>query len=339
MALWGNNDSKTASGYANISSNGFVNGTSSSFQTEARVGDFIVMANNDYMILSITSNTAAQVVGMYQNATVTAQANAAYVLQEKPRYTIMDDGSKNGNQNIQNSNTVYGMDTTEGQVSNGAVREVVITNAGSGYNANAAIAWTGGVGNTVAVADAANNTSNGAIITLGRVTSVKTANVGAGFTVGPVAAVSAPAPITFNALTGVTNSTSTIAVTSANSRFSVGDSFTYLVSAGNTAVSPLANNTTYFVSFANTTTIAIAATSGGANIALVAGVSETGHTIQGVTATVTSILSGVHHSAHTGWVRRTVGTGGRAGRVFFETLVATGTIAGDANDDNVIPDA
>jgi hypothetical protein len=297
------------------------------------------MANNDYMILSITSNTAAQVVGMYQNATVTAQANAAYVLQEKPRYTIMDDGSKNGNQNIQNSNTVYGMDTTEGQVSNGAVREVVITNAGSGYNANAAIAWTGGVGNTVAVADAANNTSNGAIITLGRVTSVKTANVGAGFTVGPVAAVSAPAPITFNALTGVTNSTSTIAVTSANSRFSVGDSFTYLVSAGNTAVSPLANNTTYFVSFANTTTIAIAATSGGANIALVAGVSETGHTIQGVTATVTSILSGVHHSAHTGWVRRTVGTGGRAGRVFFETLVATGTIAGDANDDNVLPDA
>jgi hypothetical protein len=339
MALWGNNDSKTASGYANISSNGFVNGTSTSFQTEARVGDFIVMANNDYMILSITSNTAAQVVGMYQNSTVTAQANAAYVLQEKPRYTILDDGSKNGNQNIQNSNTVYGLDTTEGQVANGAVREVVITNAGSGYNANAAIAWTGGVSNTVAVADAANNTSNGAIITLGRVTSVRTANVGIGFTVGPVATVSAPAPITFNALTGVTNSTSTIAITTANSRFSVGDSFTYLVSAGNTAVAPLANNTTYFVSFANTTTIAIAATSSGANIALVAGVSETGHTIQGVTATVASVLSGVHHSAHSGWVRRTVGTGGRAGRVFFETLVATGSIAGDANDDNVIPDA
>lgn len=342
MALWGNNDSKTASGYANISSNGFVNGTSSSFQTEARVGDFIVMANNDYMIISIASNTAAQVVGMFQNTSVTAQANAAYVLCEKPRYVLWDDGSHNGNQNIQNSNTVYGMDTTEGRVANGAVREVVITNPGSGYNANAAIAWTGGVGNTVAVADAANNTSNGAIITLGRVTSVRTANVGAGFTIAPTATVSAPPLIIFNGNTAVTAAADTITITSANSRFSVGDPVTY---AGNTLSTPagLVDSTRYFVSFANTTVLALSATLGGANvdIAKAAGDSSTagGATLQGDTATVAAVLSGVHHSAHSGWVRRTVGTGGRAGRVSFETLVATGTIAGDASDDNVLPDA
>ena len=49
--------------------------------------------------------------------------------------------------------------------------------------------------------------------------------------------------------------------------------------------------------------------------------------------------SGVTHS---GWVKRTVGTGGRAGRIQYETLVAMGTPAatsGDAADDLVFPDA
>jgi hypothetical protein len=36
---------------------------------------------------------------------------------------------------------------------------------------------------------------------------------------------------------------------------------------------------------------------------------------------------------HAGWVRRTVGTGGRAGRVQYETLVAMGSITGDQSDD------
>jgi hypothetical protein len=44
--------------------------------------------------------------------------------------------------------------------------------------------------------------------------------------------------------------------------------------------------------------------------------------------------SGGKH-AHTGWVLRTVGSGGRAGRVFTEVLVAGG-IAGDG-DGLVIP--
>jgi hypothetical protein len=41
---------------------------------------------------------------------------------------------------------------------------------------------------------------------------------------------------------------------------------------------------------------------------------------------------------HAGWVKRTVGTGGRAGRVQFETLVAAGSITGDAADDSILPD-
>ena len=42
--------------------------------------------------------------------------------------------------------------------------------------------------------------------------------------------------------------------------------------------------------------------------------------------------------AHAGWVRRTVGTGNKAGRVFTEVLVASGTITSDAADDSEFPD-
>jgi hypothetical protein len=41
---------------------------------------------------------------------------------------------------------------------------------------------------------------------------------------------------------------------------------------------------------------------------------------------------------HQGWVLRTVGTGGRAGRVQYETLVALANPIGDGSDDLVLPD-
>lgn len=44
------------------------------------------------------------------------------------------------------------------------------------------------------------------------------------------------------------------------------------------------------------------------------------------------------HPAHAGWSLRTVGTGGRAGRVHYETLVAMGSLSGDASDDTQLKD-
>lgn len=44
-------------------------------------------------------------------------------------------------------------------------------------------------------------------------------------------------------------------------------------------------------------------------------------------------------NGHAGWVLRTVGEGGRAGRVNEETLVAMGSMTGDGTDDPVYPDA
>jgi hypothetical protein len=41
---------------------------------------------------------------------------------------------------------------------------------------------------------------------------------------------------------------------------------------------------------------------------------------------------------HAGWVLRTEGTGGRSGRVQYETLVAAGSMTGDGADDTQLPD-
>lgn len=44
-------------------------------------------------------------------------------------------------------------------------------------------------------------------------------------------------------------------------------------------------------------------------------------------------------NGHAGWVLRTVGSGGRSGRVNEETLVAMGSLGSDGSDDTVYPDA
>jgi hypothetical protein len=54
-------------------------------------------------------------------------------------------------------------------------------------------------------------------------------------------------------------------------------------------------------------------------------------------ALVTS--SHANTSTHAGWIVRTEGTGGRAGRIQTETIVAMGSITGDADDDTTAPDA
>jgi hypothetical protein len=46
----------------------------------------------------------------------------------------------------------------------------------------------------------------------------------------------------------------------------------------------------------------------------------------------------VGRPAHAGWILRTVGSGGRAGRIQEETLVALTSLTGDASDDTVAPD-
>jgi len=237
----------------------------------------------------------------------------------------------------------FGLGVTEITVSgNAAIAQYVITNPGSGYAANAAVTVansTGGSNTTAANSTVATSGAN-----RGRVTSVNANLVISGYTSAPAVTIAAPATIVFNGNTAVTGNT--IAITTANSKFQVGDKIVY---AGNTLSTPggLTDNQEYYIAFANSTVITLAATPGGANIALTKaagdGTTAGGATITGETATATAVLTEVGYTkgaAHTGWVLRTVGTGGRAGRVQYETLVAMGgDFSTDASDDATLPDA
>jgi hypothetical protein len=231
----------------------------------------------------------------------------------------------------------FGLDATEIRVSgNAAVQQYVITFAGSGYAANAAVtvANTTGGANT----QAANSTATG-----GRVTAVTANVVIAGYSSAPAVTIAAPAAQTFNANSAVTNATDAIAISSANSIFLAGDRVTYTVAAGNTALTNLVSGTAYFIKTSNSTAVTLTTVPNGDTIDLTKGVTEDGHSLTGQTATAVAELTEVGYTkgaAHTGWVMRTVGTGGRAGRVQYETLVAFGgDFSTDASDDAILPDA
>jgi hypothetical protein len=215
----------------------------------------------------------------------------------------------------------------------GGVATAVITKAGSGYTANATVTFTATNGGSSAAA----NVNVG----VGRASVINITNAGSGYKTDPTIAISAPTAIIFNGNTAVTGGAITLA--NANTKFLVGDKVTY---AGNTTSTPggLTDNTLYFVSFANTTVIKLAATSGGANIAITAASGDTttagGATLTGETAEGYVVVGGGQNvGATAGWNIRTVGTGGRAGRVQYECVVAMRNITSDASDDSVLPDA
>ena len=56
MALWGNKDSKSATGTVSIADTGVVTGSSTAFTTQAKIGNTIRVAGVDYEIVAISSN-------------------------------------------------------------------------------------------------------------------------------------------------------------------------------------------------------------------------------------------------------------------------------------------
>lgn len=242
--------------------------------------------------------------------------------------------------------------------SNGIYRVVT---GGTGYGANAVVTLTFSNGSSNALA--ANSTVSASGATAGRVTALTSNAIITGITGQVSLAIAAPAAINITAnSTSFANGTvagasnSSFIISTANTRWQVGDRLYYGVPAANTPIAPLTGNTYYYVSFANSTVIKLATTATGSNIAItdtrVLGAAET-HTFQGDTATGTLELSGakIGGVAHAGWVLRTEGTGGRAGRVQYETLVAMGSLGAqtaaygtpanvaDGSDDNVVHDS
>lgn len=85
----------------------------------------------------------------------------------------------------------------------------------------------------------------------------------------------------FNAFSNVSSTFETINFASANTTYSYGAAVTYSTAPGNTAIGGLANNTTYYINFANSTSITLSETFGGANVNLTRGSNETGHYLVG----------------------------------------------------------
>lgn len=250
---------------------------------------------------------------------------------------------------------VFGVDTAEMGVSSGNLASAVVTSGGSGYTGNAVVtlSFANGSTNATAVNAFANVTAGVG----GSITSLLIAQPGSGYTVNPTVTIAAPSAINITAnSTGFSNTNDVILISTANSKFQSGDRLYYGVPSGNTPIAPLSGNTYYYVSFANTTAIALSLTATGANIDLTdARVTNPGetHTVTGDTATGYVVVGGAKNRGvtHAGWVLRTEGTGGRAGRVQYETLVAMGSLGAqtaaygtpaavaDAGDDARLPDS
>ena len=121
MALWGNNDSKTASGTVTITMNadgltGNVVGSTTSFTTQAKVGNYIVAEGNNYVITTIANNTFCTVKYGLNGANVVAQVGGtSYSLQEKPAFVALGEASENANAAsiFGNGVRVFGVDAGE----------------------------------------------------------------------------------------------------------------------------------------------------------------------------------------------------------------------------------
>ena len=229
---------------------------------------------------------------------------------------------------------VFAVNTTQMAITGGGNLAIgVVSFGGSGYQTNAAVTLTVTNGGTGGVVNAHANTTTNA----GKIDALNISTVGSGYVTAPTVAIAAPAAINITAnSTGFANGTvagaanSSFIITTANSFWQVGDRLFYGVPTANTPIAPLVGNTYYYVSFANTTVIKLAATATGANITItdtrVLGAAET-HTFKGDTTTgYLDVNTTYPQVSHAGWVVRREGTGGRAGRVHYETLVAMSSI-------------
>ena len=326
MAQWGRNDQAVTANSSTTkeSSNGAPIGTYALVKGSGQNATPVAMTPNGHFGNTSTGSRASVDSAMFGNTTI-----GAFI----PNMAV----------------GVYGVDTTEMGLSSGVLGLGRVTSGGSGYSANASVTLTVTNGGTSGVVNAQ--------ATTGKITALNISTAGSGYVTDPIVTIAAPSAITIVANTsGFSNTTDTLVVTTANSIWAVGDRLYYGVPAGNTAIAPLAGNTYYYVSFANSSTIALSTTLGGSNVDITdtrAAVAGQSHTITGDTATGVVLASGAKNNgvAHAGWNIRKEGTGGRAGRVQYECLVAMGSLGAqtaaygtpaavaDASDDNILHDS
>ena len=179
-----------------------------------------------------------------------------------------------------------------------------------------------------------------AVLSGGKVASYTITTSGSDYLAGAPTITVAQEEHTFNAASAVAANGE---ITISSHTFAVGDRVQYDINSG-TAITELTDAAFYFITEIATNKLYLSATKGGAKITLTDGSSEN-HKLKGEAATATAVLGAGRagagdqagrkrdmKGAHLGWVKRTIGTGGRAGRVHYETLVAASSITGDGED-------
>ena len=217
-----------------------------------------------------------------------------------------------------------------------------LTNAQAGT----AIDFTGGSSNVGNNSQTLTGDTAAATATVsgGVVTGITVTDVGSDYQSTPSVTVEVPK---MTIPTSAVNASSNV-ITFAGHGLSDTDQITYNQVGGGTLMTNVTNGQTVFVRDKTDDTFKIAATSGGTAINI-----GTGHNAQtftivtGATQSTATASLGLGNDgdtntteiSHVGWVKKTVGTGGRAGRVQYETLVAASSISGDASDDIALPDS
>jgi hypothetical protein len=225
-----------------------------------------------------TANAQANSTGKISAINITAAGNSYFVA---PTLTISSPPGYlfNSNTSVANgvgggSNNVITLPTWLGDI-------VLSGSTASGYNNNDIITVKTPTANATNATVTFTTNSTGGSLTF------TITNVGSGFNVGTV-------PVSNIAITNATGGTaagnSTVTylvanVTSSAASFVANDLITYTRSTGNTANIGLTPGVSYYVEFANTTVVALKTSPTGSRISLTKGATESGHILQGQTAT------------------------------------------------------
>jgi hypothetical protein len=199
------------------------------------------------------------------------------------------------------------------------VVSVTVTNAGSGFTVRPTVTFSGGGGS-----GAAGNTT-------AKLVAVAIGDAGTGYVNAEVVTVNGGTGTSANVT--IANTDASGVVTAISIVSGQAGSYTVLPTLANNAVTGGSGSGLKVNLTIGLNTVTVSANGSGYTSAPSVAIGGTG----GVGATATAVINtseGKKGAPHAGWVLRTEGSGGRAGRVTYETLVAMGSIGTDNNGDD-----
>lgn len=332
MAIWGKNESTSVTGTTVGVTNGStaVSGSGTTFTSDFKIGDTIIITSGTTTknrIASITSDTALVLKDNFTGTTAGSLAIANFKKNQQPKSTYTNANHNGINRAIKRDalEEVFGVDVTEMKAGGDNVVSVATNQiVGTRYLEVPGVSFSGGGGSSAAAT---------ATISGGAVTAVTLSNGGSAYTSAPAVTIAKPRRTI--PTSGINTGTSVVSY--ATHGLVAGDAVKYY-NGGGASATGLTDGTTYYVIAANLAagTFQVSATLNGSAVTI----SGTGNNAQyfeiqaaaDQAVAVATLGSGAHAvMANPGWVRRTVGTGGRAGRVQYEVLVAGRNLI--ANDD------